>query len=792
MKFSVNWLKEWVKITESAEQLGEKLTNAGLEVEAVEPAAASFRKVVIGKVLRAEPHPDADKLRVCTVDSGSGELQIVCGAANARAGLLAPLAVVGAVLPGDFEINKARLRGIESNGMLCSGKELGLGEDADGLLELPADAPVGEDFREYLELDDTLIEIDLTPNRADCLSIRGIARDVSATCATDFIDHEVAPVAASIERQLEIALTAPAACPRYVGRVIEGIDPQAETPVWMIEKLRRSGIRSLGPLVDITNYVLLLLGQPMHAFDLDKLQGGIEVRMAKTDETLVLLDGSEITLNDDLLLIADDSGALALAGIMGGESTAINSDTRNIFLESAFFDPAVIMGKSRRFGLHTDSSHRFERGVDPGGQEEAIELATKLLLEICGGQPGPLTIAESGSHIPERKPVNLRLSRLNKVLGSELSATDVEPILQRLGFSLESAAGNWLVTPPGARFDITIEEDLIEEVARIYGYNNIPTRMPGGRIPTPHIPEREIPLNNISQALVANGYSEAINYSFIDLQLLNACAQGEAAYALANPLSADMDVLRTTLLPGLLVTLNNNQRRQRERIRMFELGNVFAATQAAPTQSLHLAAVASGTAITEQWAEQPRAMDFFDIKGDLERVIALRGLPDVEMVATQEHAWLHPGQAAQLRLNDKVIGWIGAIHPQTLKNFGIRSDVFAFELEVDVFQQRELPQAKEISRFPVIRRDLAIVVPENISFAAVKRVIRDSAGDLLADLRVFDVYQGEGVEKTYKSLAISLILQDVSSTLKDETADSLIIEVISALKVQFGAKLRGK
>ncbi len=792
MKFSVNWLKEWVKITESAEQLAEKLTNAGLEVDAIEPAAAAFSDIVVGKIIHAEAHPDADKLQVCTVDSGSEELQIVCGAPNARVGLVAPLAVVGAVLPGDFKIKKAKLRGVESNGMLCSGKELGLAEDADGLLELPNNAPIGKDFREYLQLDDTLIEIDLTPNRADCLSIRGIARDVSAACAVDFIDHPVVAVAASTERQFAVNLSAPAACPRYVGRVIEGINPLSETPIWMVEKLRRSGVRSLGPLVDITNYVLLQLGQPMHAFDLDKLQGEIDVRMAKDGEELTLLDGSEVTLTDDLLLITDDSGPLALAGIMGGDSTAIGDDTRNIFLESAFFDPASIMGKSRRFGLHTDSSHRFERGVDPSNQSEAIELATALILEICGGQAGPVTITESKQHIPQREAVVLRLARLNKVLGTELLTNEVEPILQALGFSLETNQQGWLVSPTSARFDISIEEDLIEEVARIYGYNNIPTRIPGGRIPTPVMPEREISKICLNQALVASGYSEAINYSFIDHKLLDACDQGESAYALANPLSADMDVMRTALLPGLLASLDSNQRRQRERIRLFELGNVFAATDAAPEQSLRLAAVASGTALTEQWDQKPRALDFFDIKGDLERVIALRGIADVEMLPTKQHSWLHPGQAAKLILSGKEFGWIGAIHPLILKSFGIRNDVFAFELDVEILQQRSLPQAKEISRFPAVRRDLAIVVPETTSYAELQSVISASSGDFLVDLRVFDVYQGDGVEKTYKSLAIGLILQDVSSTLKDETVDSIIIDVISALEAQLSAKLRGK
>ena len=795
MRFSVNWLKEWVKISDTAEQLGEQLTMAGLEVDAIEAAAAEFSGIIVGKILKAEAHPDADKLQVCEVDSGSGLLQIVCGAPNARAGLVAPLAVVGAVLPGDFKIKKAALRGVESNGMLCSSKELGLAEDADGLMELPADAPIGTDLREYLQLDDTLLELDLTPNRADCLSIRGIARDVSAVCNTDFIEHEIPVVTAASERVIDVQLQDPAACPRYIGRVIEGLDPQAETPVWMVEKLRRSGVRSLGPLVDVTNFVLLELGQPMHAFDLDKITGGIIVRRANAAEKLTLLDGSEAELDTDLLIIADHNGPLALAGIMGGEASACDDNTSNILLESAFFDPAVIMGKSRRFGLHTDSSHRFERGVDPQGQEEAIERATGLLLEICGGKAGPVIVAESIEYIPVRKSVTLRMARINKVLGSNLETADVEPILQRLGFVIETTAEGWNIQAPGARFDIEIEEDLIEEIARVYGYNKLPTRMPTGRIPAPVMPEREISLRRMRQAMVANGYTEAVNYSFIEHKILDACGQGERAYALANPLSADMDVMRTNLLAGLLVSLDSNQRRQRERIRMFELGNVFAASNeeaAAPEQTLRLAAVASGTAVPEQWAEKSRAMDFFDIKGDLQRVLALRGEDDVEFVSTTEYSWLHPGQAARLEINGEVIGWIGAIHPQTLKQFGIRNDVFAYELNAQDAQKRELPLANDISRFPAIRRDLAIVLPEAVSFDTLMSVIRGAAGELLADLRVFDVYQGEGVEKTCKSLAISLILQDVSSTLKDEIVDSIISDVISALEAQLGASLRGK
>lgn len=795
MRFSVNWLKEWVKISDTAEQLGEQLTMAGLEVDATEAAAADFSDIIVGKILKAGPHPDADKLQVCEVDSGSGVLQIVCGAPNARAGLIAPLAIVGAVLSGDFKIKKAALRGVESNGMLCSSKELGLAEDADGLMELPADAPIGTDLREYLRLDDTLLELDLTPNRADCLSIRGIARDVSAVCDADFIDHEIPAVAATSGRVIDVQLEDSAACPRYIGRVIEGLDPQAETPIWMIEKLRRSGVRSLGPLVDVTNYVLLELGQPMHAFDLDKIAGGIIVRRAEAGEKLTLLDGSEAELDADLLIIADHNGPLALAGIMGGEASACDDNTSNILLESAFFDPAVIMGKSRRFGLHTDSSHRFERGVDPGGQEEAIERATGLLLEICGGKSGPVIVAESVDDIPVRKSVSLRLARINKVLGSSLVADDVEPILQRLGFAIETTAEGWVIQAPGTRFDIEIEEDLIEEIARVYGYNKMPTRMPTGRIPTPVLPEREITLRRIRQSMVANGYTEAVNYSFVEHKILNACDQGERAYALANPLSADMDVMRTNLLAGLLVSLDSNQRRQRERIRLFELGNVFAASEeqgAAPVQTLRLAAVASGSAVPEQWAEKSRSMDFFDLKGDLQRVLALRGQDDVEFIATAEHSWLHPGQSAKLLVNGEAIGWIGAIHPQTLKQFGIRNDVFAYELNVEAAQKRELPFAKDISRYPAIRRDLAMVVPETVSFNELIGVIQSTAGDLLADCRVFDVYQGEGVEKTCKSLAISLILQDVSSTLKDETVDSIISDVISALEAQLGARLRGK
>ncbi len=792
MKFSVNWLKQWVKLELSAAQLAERLTASGLEVEKLSPVAADFDGIVVAEIESCVTHPDADKLSLCTVNDGGVErLQIVCGAPNARAGIKVPLARVGARLGADFQIKKARLRGVESNGMLCSARELGMSDDHSGLMELPADAEPGVNFRDWLALDDHSIEIDLTPNRADCLSIRGLARDVSASCGSEFIDREIPPVAATSDSRFPIRLEDIAACPRYVGRVIENVSATARTPLWMQEALRRSGIRSISPIVDVSNFVMLELGQPMHAFDRDKLDAEIIVRRGAAGEKLLLLDGTEVDLGEDVLAICDASGPVALAGIMGGEATAVSGETCNILLESAWFNPAVIMGKARDYGLHTDASHRFERGVDAEGQARAVERATQLILDTCGGQAGPVLLAEFAEYLPAAATVKLRLQRLNKLVGHEFQQQQVEQILTRLGMQLEYHAAEqaWLVVAPSARVDIAIEEDLIEEVARIFGYDNIPLRMPSGEVQVGSAALYEVSLSQIRESLCAAAYQEAINYSFVDSKQLEAVFQAEDALPLANPLSSDLGVLRTTLLPGLLAALNRNLRRQHQRVRLFETGLAFLRGESL-LEIPRIAAVVCGPALPEQWAASSRPTDYFDIKGDVERLLALRGCGEIRF--DRLHApWAHPGASASVFLDDQCLGWCGAVHPQVLQRLDINCEVFAFELDLQPMQQRAVQVAQPYSRFPSIRRDIAIWLPEQTTYAEVRSCILASAGELLQNLVVFDVYHDTKLKKGYKSLAIGLILQKVSSTLTDDVADSLIQQVISNLESRLSAELRG-
>jgi len=790
MRFSVNWLKQWVQLDMNATQLAEKLTAAGLEVDSVEPVAAAFSDVVVAEIESCAPHPEADKLSVCTVhDGGAERLQIVCGAPNARAGIRVPLARVGAEIGPDVKIRKARLRGVESQGMLCSARELGLSEDHSGLLELPADAPLGENFRVWLALDDYSIEIDLTPNRADCLSIKGLARDVAAICGTDCISHEILPIAATNTETLPIRLENGRDCPRYAGRIISGIDPAAKTPLWMKEALRRSGLRSISPVVDVTNYVLLERGQPMHAFDLDQLRHEIIVRRGRSGETLLLLDGSEVQLDSGVLAICDASGPVALAGIMGGMITAVSGTTTRILLESAWFNPAIVMGKARAYGLHTDASHRFERGVDPQGQVQAIEYATALLLDICGGEPGPVLVAEEAQHIPTQQPIRLRHDRLQRLVGVAFDRAEVENILTRLGMTADFADGAWTVTAPSARMDIAIEEDLIEEVIRIHGYEHIPEASPSGVLAVGNVASHEVPLTLFQQSLCAAGYQEVINYSFVDRRHLAVLHQDSKALPLANPLSGEMDVMRTTLLPGLLAALSHNVRRQHERVRLFEAGRAYL-QNGGMVEVPRIAGVATGPASPEQWGEPPRALDFFDIKGDVEQMVALSGSAAAVFTPSAE-PWLHPGAAARVTMGGQAVGWCGALHPAVLRAMDVPGEVFAFELDLAPLQQREIPSARPVSRFPSIRRDLAVWVPGEVTFAEIRQVVMDVSGDLLQNLIVFDVYHDQKLKKTYKSVAIGLILQNVSSTLTDEIVEPMIQQVIAELAQRLGATLRG-
>ncbi len=791
MLFSVNWLKKWVDIDLPVEELAGRLTASGLEVDTIEAVAAPFSGVVVAEIKECVQHPDADKLRVCSIDFGGTEpATVVCGAPNARAGIRIPLAKVGAEIGADLKIRKARLRGVESSGMACSARELGLSNDHSGLLELPGDAPVGMDLRDYLALDDHAIEVELTPNRADCLSIRGLAQDLSASCNVALTVPAINPVEAGIADTIGVSLEAPADCPRYVGRIIRGIDPAAATPLWMVEALRRSGIRSISATVDATNFVLMELGQPMHAFDLDRLQGDIHVRRGRPGEKLVLLDGKQVDVDDSLLAICDEAGPVALAGIMGGLDSGVSGSTKNILLESAYFKPSTISGKARELGLHTDASHRFERGVDPQGQVRAMERITALLLDIAGGEAGPLIHASSEAFLPAQNRVSLRHARLNRVLGIELDVATVSTILRNLRMSPEFNEGVWQVTAPSDRFDIAIEEDLIEEVARIFGYDNILSALPAGELDPGIVSEAQVSLNSIQQALCAAGYTEAINYSFTSRTLLKQFSMDRHMLPLANPLTADLEVMRTALLPGLMETLTRNLRRQQERVRLFETGTVFE-QNGALTESLHIAAVACGSFVPEQWGQPGRTVDFYDLKGDLELVLALRGGKDEVEFRNTDLPWLHPGQAAAVSIAGTDIGWAGCIHPLILKHLEIKGPVMAFELDFNALSKREIPYTKEISRFPSIRRDLAFFVPEKITFDEIRRNVIDLSGDLLTNLVLFDLYSGHNVEKGYKSFAIGLILQNVSCTLTDEVVDSLIRNVVQGLEQRLNAQLRG-
>ncbi|QCO68117.1 phenylalanine--tRNA ligase subunit beta [Luteimonas yindakuii] len=789
MKFSENWLRQHVQTDASRDGLAATLTAIGLEVEDTTVLGEGLDGIVVARIVACEKHPEADRLQVCSVDAGTGApLQIVCGAPNARAGLVAPLAMVGARV-GELTISAAKLRGVESNGMLCSAKELGLDSDASGLLELPEDAPVGTALADYLGLPDATFELKLTPNRADCFGIRGIAFDVAAACGSTVTPYEIAPVAATCDARLDVALDAGADAPRYLGRVIEGVDAGVRTPVWMAERLRRSGIRPLSFLVDVTQYVMLELGQPMHAFDRDLLQGPVGVRHARAGETLTLLDEREVTLDAQFLVITDADRAVALAGVMGGHDTRVTDATRNVFLESAHFAPAAIIGRARRFGLHTDASHRFERGVDPQLPAQAIELATRLILDHAGGAPGPVVAAELPEHLPQPQPIHLRRQRLARVLGLSIDDAEVARILGALGLAVVETADGWTVTPPPRRFDLAIEEDLIEEVARIHGYDRVPTTLPGGATRLCAPGEGRLADADLRRHLVARDWLEAINYAFVDAGLLQSWQLEAGAVPLANPLSAELGVMRTSLLPGLVDALARNTARQQPRVRLFELGRSYHAAAAgeSPLETPRLAAVAIGPARTEQWGAPARDVDFHDLKGDLGS-LALLARADLEFRPSQA-AFGHPGRSADVYRDGTRIGWIGELHPALLRRLDLDHRVMAFEIELEPLRARALPRSGALTRFPSVRRDLALLVAEDMPWGTLEAAIREAAGPLLADLRLFDRYQGKGVETGFKSLATGLILQDNSRTLTDRDVDDVVARVTTAL-APHGARIR--
>ncbi|MDR3388756.1 MAG: phenylalanine--tRNA ligase subunit beta [Rudaea sp.] len=793
MKFSENWLREFVDPPVDRADLCQRLTMAGLEVENVEVLGSCVDGIVVAEIVGCEPHPNADKLRVCEVSIGSGNpVQIVCGAPNARNGLKAPLATIGAILPNGVTIRKAALRGVESSGMLCSAKELAIDADASGLMELPGDAPVGKPLAEYLGLPDAVIELKLTPNRPDCLGLRGLACDVGALFDITVKEPPARTVATASTAQREVQLDAGADCPRYLGRIIEGIDASKESPLWLAERLRRSGVRPISALVDVTQYVMLELGQPMHAYDADALSGKISVRRARPGEALKLLDGNEHKLDPECLVIADERQALGLAGIMGGYASRVIDTTRNVFLEAAHFAPAAIMGRARRFGLHTDASHRFERGVDAELPRLAIERATALLIAIAGGKPGPVVESVLPAYLPQRATVPLRRERLLRVLGMRVADAEVERILRALGMRVETVAGGWQVTPPSRRFDIEIEEDLIEEVARVHGYEHVPTRTPGGELRLGLRPEAHVAPQRLRVQLAARGYREAICYSFVARELLQRWSLADAAVALANPLSADLAVMRTALLPGLVEALKHNLNRQQERVRLFETGLVFTRVDGDELSQLpHLAGASCGRAAPESWATDKRELDFFDVKADVETALALAGHRSDVSFRRFAAPHLHPGRSAEILVGDKSVGAVGGLHPRLLKALDLDRDVYVFELDLAAVSTGRVPRAAPLSRFPSLRRDIAIVVPAEVSYAAVEACVRGALGRRLAEVVVFDQYLGANLGQGTKSLAMGLILQDDSRTLTDEDADASMAQALAALERECQARLRG-
>ena len=793
MKFSESWLRQLVDPAISVEDLVSQVTMAGLEVDGVEAAAPRISGVVVGEIISVQQHPDADKLRVCQVLGASEQFQVVCGAPNARVGIKVPFATVGALLPGDFKIKKAKLRGVESFGMLCAQDELGLGDEASGLWELPADAPVGTNLVEYLDLDDMIIEVDLTPNRGDCLSIRGLAREVGVLNKADVTVQDCSAVKATISDVVSVKLNVPKGCARYVGRVMRDLNLAQATPQWMKERLRRSGIRSLGPAVDVTNYVLLELGQPMHAFDLDKIDGGIVVNMG-ANQSLKLLDDSEVIVDADTLVIADHKKVLALAGIMGGSESSVSDQTTDILLESAWFNPLALAGKARLYGKHTDSSHRFERGVDPQLQIAAMERATALMLEICGGSVGPLVVQESAENLPVAAEITLRDARLAQQLGLTIDADEVDDILSRLGLSLVKRSSNgatWLA--PSWRFDLTIEQDLVEEVARIYGYNNLPTSTPTMALDLQPNPESQQQPGVFRSQLISRGYQEVITYSFVDPEVQAVVDPGVTPVSLANPISADMAVMRTNLWSGLLSTAAYNLNRQQSRVRIFEMGQCFVPSEEGDlglSQNMMLAGLICGSRAPVGWTSTKDKVDFYDIKGDLEAVFAQTGLAAEFSFTADEHPALHPGQAASICRNGQKIGWIGQLHPKIQKRLGISTEAYLFQVDFSKIEDVRIPSFQEVSKFPEVKRDLAFLVDTSVPAQHLVNSAREAAGKHLIDLKLFDVYQSKDVDSKGKSIALGLTFQDDSRTLTDEEINHAIDSVVSHLAEICGAELR--
>ncbi len=791
MKIVESWLREWVNPDLETEALGHQLTMLGHELDGFEHEGEGIADVVIAEVIEVDRHPDADRLSVCKVsDGGDALIDVVCGAPNVVAGMKTPLAKPGVTLPNGMKLRKAKIRGVVSNGMLCSAVELGLGDESDGIMDLSVDAPTGTPLVEYLGLPDAVFDLDLTPNRGDCFSVLGIARDVAALTGAALKDPAVTGVPATIEHKQAVELVEPAGCPRFAGRVIRGIDPQAKSPPWMVERLRRAGLRAISPVVDITNYVMLEYGQPLHAYDQALIKGPIRPRLARSGEKVTLLDEKEVGLNEDTMIITDDSGAIGMAGIMGGLSTAVSDATTDVFFEAAFWPQEFMAGRARAYGMHTDASLRFERGVDPAGQARAVERATELLLAIAGGDAGPLVDETVEEHLPKREPVELRKSHLTRLLGLEVDDAHVVRILEGLELGVEAVDGGWRVSPPSHRFDIEIEADLIEEVARIHGYDSIPETTAFAQAPLETVTETRIELERAAASLIARDYQEIVTYSFIDADADKTFTGVDSELVLSNPISSEMSVMRGSLWPGMVAAASANVARQQDRVRIFEASKTFHGTLDNHSEVVRLAGLATGAVLPEQWGENAKDVDFFDIKADVEAVLLLAGDDiDFSFVAV-EHTALQTGQAAEVLRDGERIGIVGKLHPSVARQYDLKRAVYVFEFDVAKALASAAPVATTISRYPAIRRDLAVVVDDTVTAEELVTAVADTAPALIRDVRIFDIYKGPGIEAGRKSVAIGLILQETSRTLTDDDADAAMAVAISKLEDQFAAELR--
>ncbi len=790
MKIAESWLRDWVDPTFETEELGHQLTMLGHEVDAIAIEGDGIADVVIAEVLEVKRHPDADRLSVCQVSDGSDAIEVVCGAPNVRAGMKTPLAKPGTTLPNGIKLRKSKIRGVVSNGMLCSAVELGLGEEADGIMDLPVDAPGGGALVEYLGLPDAVIDLDLTPNRGDCFSILGIARDLAGLTGDTLKTPDLEPPAATIKDVHPVELVLPEGCPRFAGRVVKGIDMSANSPLWMVERLRRAGLRAIHPVVDVTNYVMLELGQPLHAYDLNKLDGPIRPRLASEGEKVVLLDEKEVEINGDTLVISDDSGVIGLAGIMGGLSTAVSDDTVDVFFEGAFWPPAYMAGRARAYGMHTDASLRFERGVDPEGQGRAVDRAVQLLVDIAGGKAGPLDVQSAPEHLPARDSIRLRRDRITQLLGMQVADEVVEKILRGLEIEVSGADDGWDAVAPSHRFDISLEVDLIEEIARIHGYDEIPETTAIAETPLEVVTESTIDLDRVAATLVARDYQEAVTYSFVDASANEKLTGVQPELILANPISSEMSAMRTSLWPGLVEAAARNASRQQDRVRLFEVGVSFHGSLGEHHEIMRISGISYGDALPEQWSARPRAVDFFDIKGDVEAILQLAAAEGDVSFEPVPHAALQPGQSATILRDGEAIGVVGKLHPQVAKSFSLKRDAFVFELDALAALRSAAPSATEVSKYPAIRRDIAVIVDDKVSADELLKAASSAAPELIQSVRIFDVYTGSGIEAGRKSIALGLILQETSRTLTDDDADAAMAAAIRKLQGDFGAELR--